>query len=610
MAYGFALILGCAARVYAPAELAPTGLPPAEPAATPARARYQYLVAQLALAQGDTAAANAALETARLHDRDSPWLWLALAELARAQGAQPLVERARVAEAVRLGPELSETWTALGEVSARLGDRAAAEAAWRRATELGAGSSAWDPLIRSELEAGDTSAATTSVAAWSALPETDRGWLRERGRARLQVGDLAGAVDDLAEALRDTPDDARLVDEFVAAVTGSRRYRKGLETLGLLTRLRLSDTDLLLRTVHLAQRAEDPVRARDALVSLDRLLGGRDAQIKLWIAEAATTLRDGPAAFAALDAAAECQPPAQDLSLHRAKALRAFGRPREALAQLRVPDSGPNRVDAQALRVRLLVEVGRAADARAEAEAALSARPDDYALLGALVAACAALDDRAAMLDAVDHMAGLGPEARARTRARSLAGVGDLDGALEALRATPMTEAETWILGGSLLRDAGRLPESVSWMERATDRFPTDARVRSSLGLALGAAGAGSDALIAMREALSLDPTEPDAARVYARVLARPGTPTDRLTQADGFVRAALEGHPADPGLLVALGDVQATLGRPAVAAAVWEEARRYAPADVELTRKLAAVWNELGRTADADRLLRGLERR
>lgn len=607
MAYGLALILGCAARVVAPAPPAA----PVEPAptATPARARYQYLVARLALAEGDPAAAAAALETARLHDPGSPWLWLALAEVARVERRDPLLERARVAEAVRLGPDVPEAWTAMGDVSARLGDRAAATDAWRKATTLGGGSAAWAPLVRSELDAGDPDAAA-SIAAWSAMPEADPGWLRERGRARLQVGDLGGAVDDLAEALRATPDDARLVEEFVAAVTGSRRYRKGLETLGLLSRLRLSDADLLLRTVHLAQRAEDPVRARDALVSLDRVLGGHDAQVKLWIAEAATTLRDAPTAFAALDAAARCDPPAEDLSVHRARALRAFGRPREALAQLQVPEAGPNRVEAQALRVRLLVEVGHAAEGRAEAEAALAARPDDYALLGALVAACAALDDRAAMLDAVDHMAGLGPEARARTRARSLAGVGDVDGALEALRATPMAEAETWILGGTLLRDARRLPESVSWMERATDHFPGDARVRATLGLVLGASGAGSDALVAMREALALDPSDPDAARVYAGVLARPGTSPERLTQAEGFVDAALEVHPADVGLLVALGDVQAALGRPAVAAATWEQARRYAPTDPALARKLAAAWTELGRVADAERLLRGLERR
>ena len=605
MAVWLALILGCtppAARLTPPAPIA---APTSAPSAVPARARYQYLIGQLALAQGDLDGAETAFNTALLHDRGSAALHLALAAVARARGTDPSVELARVGAAAALAPDDPEVLVAVGHARAHLGEVDAAMDAWSHAADVGGGSPAYAPWV-ARLLSRDPSSARAVVGRWAAETETDPGWLRERGHARLQVGDAAGATEDLAVALLQDPTDARLLEEFNTAVTGSSHYRQGLVTLDLVARLDPGNAEVLLRIWHLAVRADDPVRSRDALLSLDHAMGSQDAQVKVWLADAHARQGDLGAALEALSAAARLDPPAPDLPYHRARILRNAGRPRAAIDALQLPPNGPNRIDAQALQIRLLVETGRPDAAWETATTALAARPDDYTLLGALVAACAARDDREGMLAAVDRMAGLSLEARARTRARSLVGIGDIESALVALRSTPLAEAETWVLGGSLLRDAHRTKEAVAWMQRAADALPTDASVRASLGVSLAAAGDDAEALITMREALTLDPTNADAVRYYTRVAATSASP-DRLLQARSFLVAALEQHPADATLLVTLADVHTARGEPAKAAAVLEEARRYLPRDTTVARKLVQAWRVSGHGAEAARLERSL---
>lgn len=602
----FAPLLSGCGGVLARVEPPP---PPTAPAAEPvvsARARYQYLVGRLALAKGDLAGAEQALRTALLHDPAAPEPWLALADVAEASGDE-VEERRRAQEAARLAPDRPEAWTRLGRIAERDGDTRAAVDAYRSATERGGGADAWAPYCRLLLKRNDPQA-TAAVRAWGAAPLTDPELLRERGHMRLVVGDLEGAVADLGEVLVRSPGDARLLDEFLTAVTGSGLYRQGLARLALLHRAAPRDTEVLLRTYHLAAQARDQVRAAAALEALDALLGGREAQVKLWLADAYGALGRHDEALAALDAAARATPPLADAAYHRARLLRAAGRSARALDILAVPASGANRPDALALQARLLVDVGRAGDARAAIEAALRGLPDDYVLLGALVTVSAAEGDRAAMLAAVDRMAMLDPEARARTRARSLAGLGDVDAALVALRATGPEQAESWIVGGSLLREAGRVEEAIDWLARGVDRHPRHAGLRAELGLARAAARQAEDALVAMREALQLDPTEARAARFYGRAVADAPV-AERLEQARGHVLAALERQPADAELLAVLGRVEYALNQPLRAVEAWEEACRYARPDADLLARMAAVYREVGRP-EAARLLEERYRR
>ncbi|MFZ5482057.1 MAG: tetratricopeptide repeat protein [Myxococcota bacterium] len=595
-----ALLTGCASALS-------TVRPPPAPVATaddaghvPARARYHYLVARVAIAEGDWEEAEQALQTALLHDPGSPWILLALAEVAQGAG-ETSVERDRLREAVRVAPGLPVAWSRLADAELRSGDARAAVAALREAVDIGAGDDAWATLCRLLVQRDEPDAAGM-VRKWSARPLADGELFRERGRLRLQIGDVAGAAVDLGEALPHSPHDARLLDEYLTAVTGSGLYRQGLARLDTVQRIAPGDTDVLLRTYHLAAQAQDPVRAADALLKLDAALGGEDAQVKLWLADARSQLGQHDVALAALDDAGRCDPPLSDLAYHRARLLRAAGRPAEALKALRVPEAGANRGDALALRVKLLVDLGRAGEARREAEAGLAQLPDDYALLGALVTACAAQSDRAGMLAAVDRMAMLDDEARARTRARSLAGMGDVENALLALRATPMKDPESWVLGATLLRDAGRAGEAVGWLERAVDRFPKDAGLRAELGMALDAAGSAEAALVAMREALRLDPGEGRAARYYARAVRQAGD-GDRLKQVRGWLLAALERNPADADLLDSLGQIELAMHEPLRAVDAWEEALRYRPGDPDLLRELAAAYREVGRSEQAEAL-------
>jgi tetratricopeptide (TPR) repeat protein len=591
-----ALLAGCGgalSHIHAP----PPPPPPSAPPSVPARARYQYLVGRLAIEEEDWPAAEAALRTALLHDGGSPWIWLALAEVAAGEGDDG-DEKQRVQEAVQAGPELPETWTRLGLVDLRAGDTRGAVDALREAVDRGAGTEAYAPLCRILVQRGDPLAPAT-VRAWAALPLDDLEPLRERGRLRMQLADLPGAASDLGAALVRDPSDARLLDEYLTAVTGSGLYRQGLARLATLHRLVPGNTDVLLRTYHLAAQARDWVRAAEALEALDAALPGHDAQVELWLADAYSALGRHDDARAAIEIGAACDPPLGDIGYHRARIARAAGRSADALKALRIPEKGANRADALALRARLAIDLGKPTEARRLVEDALLALPDDYVLLGALVSAAAAEGDRAGMLAAVDRMAMLDDEARARTRARSLAGMGDLDGALVALESTRLAQADSWIVGGTLLRESGRTADAVAWLEKGVDRFPRSAPLRAELGLAEDAAGNPAVALLAMREALRIDPAEARAVRYYARAVDLAG-PVDRVRQVRGWLLAALERVPADAGLLDSLGQVEYALHDPLRAAEAWEEACRYAPADTALLTHLAAAYRDVGRPSQA----------
>ncbi|MDP2311059.1 MAG: tetratricopeptide repeat protein [Pseudomonadota bacterium] len=596
VAWVVAALVGCGGVL---SRIAPPPVPvsTAEVGGVPARARYHYLAGRLALEDADYAGAEAAFQTALLHDPGSPWIWLALAEVAEGTGEEA-EERRRVQEAVRLGPTFPETWTRLGRVAHRSGDLRGAVEAYGEAVDHGGGSEAYGPLCRLLVAREDPLAAST-VRAWSALALGDLEPLRERGRLRLLVGDLAGAVGDLGEALVRSPADARLLDEYLTAVTGSGLYRQGLARLAVLHRVVPRDTDVLLRTYHLAATARDHVRAVEALEALDLLLGGHEAQVKAWLADAYSALGRHDDARIAIDAGAKCEPPLADATFHRARVLRAGGRSADALQGLLVPQAGANRPDAIALRARLLLDLGRPADARVVLDQGLTALPDDYVLLGALVAVGAAEGDREATLAAVDRMAMLDPEARARTRARSLAGLGDVEAALAALRAAGLTQPESWMVGGALLREAGRAGDAADWLVRGVDHFPRSAPLRAELGLAQAAAQQAEAALVAMREAIRLDPADSRAVRWYARTVALDGS-ADRLRQVRGWILASLERQPADAELLAALGRVEYALKQPLRAVEAFEEACRYAPADPALLASLAEAYRAVGREAQA----------
>jgi tetratricopeptide (TPR) repeat protein len=591
--------MGCGS-VLSQVRAPPVPAPPEGPPPVSARARYQYLVGRIAIEEADWEEAERALRTALLHDSSSPWTWLALADVAAGQGEEA-EERRRVQEAVRLGPEHPEAWARLGVLAERAGDVRTAIEAYTAATDRGAGPEPWAALCRLLVRRDDPAAADT-VRRWADIPLSDPAALRERGHIRLVVGDLAGAVADLGDALVATPADARLLDEYLAAVTGSGLYRQGLTRLELVRRAAPHQADVLLRTYHLAAQARDAVRAAAALEALDALSGRGDAQVKLWLADTYSTLGRHADALAALDAGAKLSPPIPDVAYHRARVLRAAGQHAAALNLLVIPKAGANRMDAVALRSRLLLDLGRGEEARTTVDAALRGAPDDYVLLGALATVCTALGDREGALTAVDRMAMLDSEARARTRARSLAGMGDLDGALAALRVSGPSQAESWIVGGVLLREAGRVEDAVAWLALGVDRHPGHAALRAELGLAQAAANRVDAALIVMREALGIDPSEPRAARFYARAVGK-DAPAERLRQARGYLLASLERQPADPDLLATLGGIEYALRQPLRALDAWEESLRYATPDAALVQQLAATYREVGRTEDARRL-------
>lgn len=129
----------------------------------PADPGAHWVLARLALLQGDDEAWVVHVEALEARGRRSATLWWAGGRAA--EGAGRLEEaRERLSRAVALAPELGEAWEMLGTVHERTGNEAAAREAYGRAAALDAGlwaSRAWlhhDALARRDVEAASTRA--------------------------------------------------------------------------------------------------------------------------------------------------------------------------------------------------------------------------------------------------------------------------------------------------------------------------------------------------------------------------------------------------------------------------------------------------------------------
>lgn len=505
------------------------------PLATPSRARFQYLAAQMELARGDTAAAAAALDVAALHDPDSPWIELARADVALA-AHDSASELAHAQAASSLAPTNGLALARVGEILAAQGERSTAEEVLRNAVDHGADDRAWSVLTRLLVSRAAPDAASM-VARWAARPAGDGAAVRERGEARVRTGDDSGAVDDLGLALGDAPDDARLLDEYVGAASRARRFRTALIRLQSLHRLLPTNDDIVLRTWHLAKEANDPLRGLEALLALDTLQGGRDAQVAVWMAEERAAVGDVSGALQALDVAAKRVPPAADLSVHRARVFARVGRNSEALAALRIPATGPLRTEAIALQASLLVASRRTREARDLVERALVALPDSATLLSAEARVCIAANDVPAALSAIERLP-MGEEDRALERARALSGAGDVKGANSILESRQTAGALALRLGVMPMEDPDR----------------------AALARAL----------------LAVDPGNGAATLVVVEQVQKSLDGALLSVDTKALLAAAIDRAPADTRLLDALAKQELAMGNTLRAAALAGEAERY----------------------------------
>jgi tetratricopeptide (TPR) repeat protein len=139
---------------------------------------------------------------------------------------------------------------------------------------------------------------------------------------------------------------------------------------------------------------------------------------------------------------------------------------------------------------------------------------------------------------------------------------------------------------------------AIALLRPLAEAHPQWARVHLDLGLALGQARRGAEALAALQRAVALDPRLPGAWRAIGDHLSAVGD----VAGADAAYAQHLLHSPGDPALLAAAGALAE--GRIPEAEAQLRAILRRAPTDVAAIRMLAEVAARLGRDEDAEVLL------
>lgn len=161
-----------------------------------------------------------------------------------------------------------------------------------------------------------------------------------------------------------------------------------------------------------------------------------------------------------------------------------------------------------------------------------------------------------------------------------------------ALRLSPQY-APAAINLADLHRQLGRDAEGEIVLRAAIAASPRDAGLHHALGLALTRLAQRDTALVALHHASELEPDRARYAYVYAVALHSAG----RRDEAMGVLKEALDRHPADRDILLALLNYHRDAGDSAGALAYAEQLARLAPDD----RGIAAVVQDLRRRAKPD---------
>ena len=193
-------------------------------------------------------------------------------------------------------------------------------------------------------------------------------------------------------------------------------------------------------------------------------------------------------------------------------------------------------------------------------------------------------------------------------RAIQLHSDGQLAAAVDAYRTILERAPETcacWSNLGMALRALGRKDEGLAVLRQGARVCPRSIELNYNLGNALKEAGDHEGALKHYRAAWTLDPDNPETARVCGAMLMR----LKRFDEAAEHCGAALDRHPNDSRLCAGLGFALWKLRRPAAASAL-RRAVALDPAASDLRRHLHDVLRWLGHDEEDEEQLRaGLAR-
>jgi len=353
-------------------------------------------------------------------------------------------------------------------------------------------------------------------------------------------------------------------------------------------------------------------------------------------AQVALQSQDPSTAVDALDRALDLSPGWRSAQLLRVEALLAANRSREALAALRgLLSKNPNDYDLRLRYARTLVNLSRTDQALSQFRQLLHQRPDDDRVIYA--AALLALDagqqadarswfERLLAMDVhsdaahyyLGRMAEQNGKLEEARRQYELAGGsyrqesqlrsavleargGDLPGArkrLETIRRNdPDAAPDAFAVEGELLRDAGRLADSVDVFSRALKDYPDNTDLLYGRAMTRVMMDHIDSAVADFRAVLDHDPGNVNALNALGYTLADSGR---KLDEAERLVKKAYAQRPDDPAIIDSMGWVAYRQGRLSEAENYLRQAYKAAP-QPDIAAHLGEVLWRMGRHDEAE---------
>lgn len=519
------------------------------------------------------------------------WLTaVALAALLAACAAGPpgdpasTIDRGPVPAPTDLGPDPEDTVlynVLVGELAGARGDIGASAAAYLAAAERSNDPAVAERAARIALYAEDRDRALAATRRWLELAPEAADAVRLLGVLYLRRGDAEAAHEALARAVPAAGAEAReaAIARIGELLTDEARDRTGLRVAERLAETYPESPGARLAVARVALALERPGRAlRAAHEALERRPGWSAA--RLVEVEVLLALEREEAAVRALRGLLAQAPEDEALRLRYARTLVSLGRNVDALAQFeRLVRERPDDPQVLYAATLLALESGRLDFARqcltrlreqrgqedvahyylgrlAELERDPDSALEQYQRAGGEYRGEAQL--RIALV-----LADRGEVARAR---RHLAGLRASDTALA---------PRTWAIEGELLRDAGRLEESVAVLSRGLEAYPENEDLLYGRAMSNVVRERIDAAERDLRRIIERDPENAHALNALGYTLV---DRTERVAEGAALIERAYALRPGDPAIVDSMGWAAYRQGE-------LEEARDYLERAYELAR-------------------------